>query len=177
MNKAFDFVQQRTKRKRLKRLPPVALTDLKPHHQKKGHRGNAYRNTRSGFRKDIGHVCRSSWESNVCRVLFVHGINYQFEPVKFEYPIKRGNKSYVPDILLTDSNEWIEVKGYLGNDSKIKLKRFKRYYPEEFNKLIVITSNNKDSLEFFQAIGVPTVLLYKDFKDYFKSKISNWEGE
>lgn len=177
MNSVKDFISQRAKRKRLKRFKPAAESKVVKHHAKVGHTGNAYRHTNTGFRDDIGQSFRSSWESNVCRVFIAHGIRYQFEPMKFEYPVKRGNKSYVPDFFLPDTNEWLEVKGYLDPNSKTKLKRFKKYYPDEFSRLIVVTGSSKASLDFFNSIGVPTILLYKEFRDLYQPLIATWEGK
>lgn len=55
-------------------------------------KGNAYKNTKSGFRKDIGINVRSSWEANFVRVLNLYKIDFEFEPIVFSYPIKRRNK-------------------------------------------------------------------------------------
>ena len=61
-------------------------------------------------------------------------IDFEFEPKVFTFPIKRGTKGYTPDLYIEETKEWIEIKGYLDDKSKLKLKRFKKYYPEEFRK-------------------------------------------
>lgn len=48
--------------------------------------------------------------------------------------IRRGARSYLPDFKITRDDEthyWVEVKGYFDNKSLTKIKRFKKYYPEE----------------------------------------------
>lgn len=55
-------------------------------------KGNAYKNTKSGFRKDIEINVRSGWEANFIRVLNLYKIEFEFEPVVFSFPVKRRNK-------------------------------------------------------------------------------------
>lgn len=53
--------------------------------------------------------------------------------------IRRGTRSYLPDFKVTrpcGSHYWIEVKGYLDCKSRTKIKRFRKYYPEE--ELVVL---------------------------------------
>jgi len=95
----------------------------------------------------------------------------------FRYPIKRGNKAYTPDIYLKNTDEWIEVKGYLDKNSEIKLKRFKKYYPDEFAQLtMIIGKSSKKAREFCKELGVPQVLHYEEISKLFKERISTWEG-
>ena len=61
--------------------------------------------------------------------------NWDHEPKTFWFEeIKRGVRSYLPDFKITrldGTHCWIEVKGYMDAKSKTKLKRFKKYYPNE----------------------------------------------
>lgn len=141
---------------------------------KKG--GNAYRHTRSGYRPDLDLVVRSGWEANICRILKSHNITFEFEPYIFSFPIKRGNKSYRPDFYLPDTQEWIEVKGYFDKNSKTKMKRFKKYYPEHWKKLTMIVSD-RSSVEFCQDLDVPHVMMYRDIRKLYVNNIENWEGK
>lgn len=141
-------------------------------------KGNAYQYTKSGHRKDIDMNVRSSWEANLVRVMKLYKIDFQFEPTVFSFPIKRGTKGYTPDFFLTRNNEWIEVKGYLDDKSKIKLKRFKRYYPEEFSNLTcVISKYSKDAIAFMSTLGVPGVIFYEEIRDKYSEYLINWEGK
>lgn len=140
--------------------------------------GNAYRYTKTGYRKDIDMSVRSSWEANFVRVLNLYKINFDFEPTVFSFPIKRGTKGYTPDFYLTRNKEWIEVKGYLDDKSKIKLKRFKRYYPDEFSRLTcVISKYSKDAINFMSDLEVPCVVFYEDIRDHFSEYLIYWEGK
>ncbi len=141
-------------------------------------KGNAYQYTKTGYRKDIDMNVRSSWEANFIRVLNIYKIDFDFEPTVFSFPIKRGTKGYTPDFLLKRNNEWIEVKGYLDDKSKIKLKRFKRYYPEEFQNLTcVISRYSSDAKNFMKEIDVPNIIFYEDIRDYYSQYLVHWEGK
>jgi hypothetical protein len=83
---------------------------------------------------------RSSWEANYARWLEwqkVKGeiLDWEHEPKTFWFEeIKRGTRSYLPDfkvIKLDGSHEWHEVKGWMDQKSITKIKRFRKYYPEE----------------------------------------------
>jgi hypothetical protein len=140
-------------------------------------KGNAYRHTKSGYRKDLGINLRSKWEANFARILNAYEIEFEFEPKVFTFPIKRGTKGYTPDFYYTKFDEWVEIKGYLDDKSKIKLKRFKRYYPEEFQKLtFVISKYSSDGKNFAEELEIPRVVFYEDIRNFYMDKIPYWEG-
>jgi glucan-binding YG repeat protein len=60
---------------------------------------------------------------------------WEYEPKIFWFEqIKRGCRSYTPDfrvIRLDGTHYWVEVKGYMDQKSRTKIKRFEKYYPEE----------------------------------------------
>jgi hypothetical protein len=143
-----------------------------------GRTGNAYRNTKTGIREDIGINCRSSWEANFARILGMYGIKYQFEPEIFIFhKIKRGTRAYTPDFYLPKTDEWIEIKGYMDDASRIKLKRFKQFYPEQFDKLtMVISANNKHTKQVCRSLGVRRILYYENLSREYKDRIATWEG-
>lgn len=98
---------------------------------------------------------RSSWEANYA--LYLDFLIKQNQIEKWEYEtetfwfekIKRGVRSYKPDFKVFKKNgdiEYHEVKGWMDNKSKTKLKRMKKYYP-----LIKIILIDKD--------------IYKDIKN------------
>ncbi len=82
-------------------------------------------------------VC-SSWEANICAYLQFLKDNkeileweYEVETCWFD-KIKRGVRSYKPDFKITDKDSsvyFIEVKGWMDDKSKTKLKRMKKYHP------------------------------------------------
>lgn len=97
---------------------------------------------KAGWRS-IGKVekfYRSSWEANYARYLeFLKKQgeikDWDHEPKTFWFDqIRRGAVSYLPDFKVTrndGSHYWVEVKGWMDDRSKTKIKRFKKYYPEE----------------------------------------------
>lgn len=140
--------------------------------------GNAYKNTKSGYRKDIDLNVRSNWEANFVRILNLYKIKYEFEPTVFSFPIKRGTKGYTPDFFLPKTDEWVEIKGYLDEKSKIKLKRFKRYYPKEFEKLTCIISKySTNAKKFMEELEVPNIVFYEDIRNMYADSIMYWEGK
>jgi hypothetical protein len=61
--------------------------------------------------------------------------DWEYEPKTFWFEgIKRGVCSYKPDFLVTierSQHYWVEVKGYMDQRSRTKIKRFGKYFPEE----------------------------------------------
>lgn len=99
-----------------------------------------------GKRVDLNNqYFRSSWEANYARYLnwlveLKEIKSWEFEPETFMFEkIKRGNISYTPDFRIINNDESIEyheIKGYMDKDSKVKIKRFNKYFPEL--KLLII---------------------------------------
>lgn len=181
--KAEDFFLEKSSFKkhpnlnniRNKQIDKVILEDDEVITRKKG---NAYQYTRTGYRKDIELNVRSSWEANFVRILNIYKIEFKFEPTVFSFPIKRGTKGYTPDFFFERNDEWVEIKGYLDDKSKIKLKRFKRYYPDEFEKMTCVISRYSNNAKNFMAeIEVPNIVFYEDIKDFYSQYIVNWEGK
>ena len=107
-----------------------------------------------GYREDLGHVCRSSWEANFCRVLKRMNIKYDFEPKTF---ILNDGRSYTPDLYIHDDNGYyIEIKGYFDEKKKEKLSKFIKEYPDI--RLSFITPKE-----------------YENIEKAWKTIISNWE--
>lgn len=119
---------------------------------------NAHSRSKSGKRPDLNdQFFRSAWEANVARYFNFLGIKWEYEPKVFYFDnIKRGTLSYTPDFYLPDKNLWVEVKGWMDDKSKVKLKRFAKYYPEE--KLELIGAKE-----------------YREIKKNYSSLIENWE--
>lgn len=105
-------------------------------HQTRGHVRGEWVELKDGRR----FFCRSKFEAHRARLLelMVQGGEiqaFEHEPKVFEFPGIRGrNYSYTPDfkvIRMDGSHYWEETKGWLDQDSKVKLKRMKKYFPEE----------------------------------------------
>jgi hypothetical protein len=90
---------------------------------------------------------RSRWEANYARYLdwlkcAGEIIEWEHEPDTFWFEgVKRGTVSYLPDFKVIEKNGstvYHEVKGWMDDRSKTKLKRMKKYHPDV--QLIVIDS-------------------------------------
>ena len=149
-----------------------------PLYRQSGGKGNVYQHTKTGYREDIDLVLRSNWEANFARILKLYDIDFDFEPTVFPFPIKRGTKAYTPDFYIKENNIWIEIKGFLDDKSKIKLKRFKRYYEKEFDNLFfVISKFNTDAKIFAEELEIKNIIFYEDIRSFYANKILNWEGK
>lgn len=86
---------------------------------------------------------RSSWERNYARYLeFLKGNgdikDWDYECQTFEFANRHGTTRYLPDfkIIQNDgSHYWVEVKGYMKQKDRTKLKRMKRDHPSEVVEL------------------------------------------
>jgi hypothetical protein len=105
-------------------------------------------NGRGGTREDLGIYVRSSWEANWARYLnFLKArgeiIAWEYEADTFEFKgIKRGTTFYTPDFKVTEASGRIvyhEVKGYMTQEGRTKLKRMKKYYPHIIVELVDAT--------------------------------------
>jgi len=139
-----------------------------------------------GRRKDCDNqVMRSTWEANTYRYLKtqdnVHHI--EVEPTTFSFApfgILHGTVSYTPDFKVTfKSGEyiWIEIKGFLPKQDRTKIKRFKKYYPEEFAKLYCVVGSAKTgAAKFFSEQNVTTLFYYSELAKKCKHTIPEWES-
>ena len=145
-----------------------------------------YKKSRQGYREHLGVFVRSGWENNCLLWLTSLKYSWEYEPTTFYFEkIKRGTRSYTPDFKLTgkgrkkfgDDYIWVEVKGYLKPQDKTKTKRLKKYWPDEFARLQVITKNEKvAATKFYQEMGVPIFAYYDDIVAANKAKpLKNWE--
>ncbi len=142
--------------------------------------------TKGGFRKDLDCYFRSKWEANLARYYNFVGIRWQYEPEEFEFKtIKRGSRFYKPDFYLPETDEYIELKGYFTASGKTKLRRFKKYYPEEFKKLRFVVedpfSKSKENGEVIKFllddldIGFIDIISYKVIRNKLGELIPGWE--
>lgn len=140
---------------------------------------------KGGYRKDLKQFFRSKMEANVARYYRYIGELYIYEYKEFEFKgIRRGSRFYKPDFYLPVLGRWIEVKGWFRKQDKTKLKRFKKYFPIEFEKLRFIIPDkyardkaNGEMVTFLMdGLGID----FKDIESYkemgeFGSMIPNWE--
>jgi len=120
-----------------------------------------FRNARSvsehGRRHDLGGIAfRSRKEANIARWLNFLNVRWEYESREFEFPVRRGIRFYTPDFWLPDDEIFYEIKGWLNPESVTKLRRFRKFYPDEFQRLSVICAGTgrKGILKLVE-IGVP----------------------
>ena len=107
-------------------------------------RGREYKGRiKGGKRKDLeSDYFRSKWEANYARYLNQMEVLWEYEKETFWFEgIRSGTTNYTPDFYLSETDTWVEVKGQWDSKSKTKLRRFRKYHPEEYAKLFVITSD------------------------------------
>jgi hypothetical protein len=101
----------------------------------------------AGWREIDGnrYYFHSRWEANYARFLEwlrrqKQIIEWLYEPETFYFhdpdsvEKKMATVSYKPDFKILEligSHYWVEVKGYMDQRSKTKLKLFKRHFPQE----------------------------------------------
>ena len=115
---------------------------------------NLYSTAKGGKRDDLGGLyVRSRWEANYARYLNwlieqEEIQSWEYEPDTFEFEeIKRGVRFYTPDFKITNpdgSVEYHEIKGYMDDKSRVKLKRMGKYFPGI--KIVVIDGDAYYSL-------------------------------
>jgi len=98
---------------------------------------------KAGIRKDIDRKSYfySRWEANIARLFNYSGINWIHQPKTFNL----GGQKYTPDFYLPEYNVYIEVKNFLWKYSKIRDRKFRRFYPEI--KLILLLKKDYLKLE------------------------------
>ena len=147
-----------------------------------------YALTKGGIRKDIHptYYFRSATEANFARILQYIKATWAFEERVFTFDgYKNKPHMYIMDFevkgrkKLPDGIEqgWIEIKGYMNSQSRSKLRRLKKHYPDEFAKttVIVYSKHKKKDIEFCKKLGYK-VLLYDVLTKKYKPLIPKWEG-
>ena len=139
-----------------------------------------------GKRPDCDNLFfRSRWEANCYRYLKqrkdVAKIEYEPEDFTFwQFGHKKGTVSYTPDFRVTfkdGSYIWIEVKGgLLSQTDMTKIRRFKKYFPEEGAKLVAITPGKTTrTARFFVGENVKIRWYYPELNKKWQKKITGWE--
>lgn len=114
---------------------------------------NSCGNAKGGYREDLGHFVRSTWEANICRLLKHFNVNYEYENYAFQ--IKEKTR-YIPDLFLPKYISFIEIKGRMTEESLTKINLFKQQYPTL--PLLVIEEK-----------------LYNSLSGYYRNIVPNWE--
>lgn len=140
---------------------------------------------KGGFRKDLDLYVRSKMEANILRYYKFIKAKYVYEPKEFEFfKIKRGSRFYKPDIYLPEQCKFVEIKGFFTASDKTKLRRLKKYYPEEFAKLAFIVQDkysrskaNGEMIKFLcddLGIDFSKIESYREIEKYGRL-IPHWE--
>ncbi len=97
---------------------------------------------KAGVRKDIDKniYFYSRWEANIARLFNLLGVKWIHQAKIFDLV----SQTYTPDFYLPEYNIYIEVKNFLWRYSKIRDRKFRKFYPE----IILILLLKKDYLEF-----------------------------
>ena len=131
----------------------------------------------AGFREDLGHYVRSSWEADFARVLKHLGTPYQYEPRRFTLSRADGSTlTYAPDFFVPESRCFYEIKGWMDERSAEKIRLFREQYPDE--TLVVIDKTQFAELQMrygdlaeWECPKVP------DSTSFVKIKSITYEGE
>ena len=143
--------------------------------------------TRKGVREDIHpkYCFRSATEANFARILEYHKCKWTFEERSFVFSgYKTKPFVYIMDFAVEKSKnkpDWLvpgfyEIKGYMTADSRTKLRRLKKNYPEEAAKTIVVIYNKykKKDIEFCEKYGFKH-LFYDELTKEYEGLIPTWE--
>lgn len=157
-------------------------------HQAKLCQNRNYKGTiQGGKRADLDSIYfRSKWEANYARYLNQLEIEWSYESKTFWFDgLKSGTVNYTPDFYIPAEDTWVEVKGRWDSESKTKLRRFRKYFPDEFTKLLIVCgdiygkSKTAKSVRRFLlcTLELPPerIISYPGIARKFKSIIGNWE--
>lgn len=142
-----------------------------------------YANVKKGKRPDIHptYFFRSATEANFARILQYLKQKFKFEERVFTFDgYKYPPFVYIPDFELTNSKKfpkgWYEIKGWMDPNSRRKLKRFKKHYPDEADNLTVIVYRKSDraATEFCKKLGFK-ILFWDQLSKEYKPLIPTWE--
>lgn len=96
---------------------------------------------KGGYRTDIGHYVRSTYEHTFARWLVLNGISYEYEARSFELFLEDGSVlMFTPDFLI--GGVWFEIKNdYNVNNAvfQTKLALFQKQHPGEMIHIVIGT--------------------------------------
>lgn len=87
--------------------------------------------SKMGYREDLGHFVRSTWEADFARVLNLLEIEYEYEKETFPITLPDGTKTtYTPDFWIPSQGRFVEVKGWYTKKNHIKMVAFLDQHPD-----------------------------------------------
>lgn len=151
--KSRQFAARETEEERAQRMLKANMTRAKRGSLYPARKGATWK---AGWREIGGQkkYYRSRWEANYARYLEWLRLqgeikDWKHEPKTFWFEgIKRGTNSYLPDFWVQENSgaeSYHEVKGWMDDRSKTKIRRMAKYHPDV--KLIVIDTNAYASIK------------------------------
>ncbi len=109
---------------------------------------------KAGVRKDVSDYIYfySRWEANLARLFNFLNVKWVHQPRTFDL----RDQTYTPDFYLPDYDLYLEVKNFMGDYSRARHEKFKKYYTRV--KLELILKPN-----------------YLEFETKFSKSIPKWE--
>lgn len=102
---------------------------------------------------------KSKLEARVAKIMYDHGIAYEYEPKRFKLT---DGRNYLPDFYLPEFNIWLDPKGWDQNLDKIEL------FKSMGNTILLIRDNDLKGLEtnliYITVNGRLTLLTEEDSK-------------
>ena len=147
---------------------------------------NSYMRMRKGVREDIHpkYSFRSATEANFARILESLKFKWKYEERAFTFDhfgYKTKPYVYVMDFEIVKGNQdfpsgFYEIKGYMTPQSRQKLRRLMKCYPDEAARTTVVVYNKykKKDIEFCKNLGY-RYMLFDALTEKFKPQIATWE--
>ena len=111
-------------------------------------------NAKRGYREDLGHYVRSSWEADYARVLNYLSEPYEYEPKTFLLIDEDGTEmNYTPDFYLPQQDQWVEIKGFMRPLDQKKIDLFREQYPDHALSVVSATRFAEFELEFRDLVA------------------------
>ena len=120
--------------------------------------------THGGFRRDIGHFVRSTWEANVARVFMMKGEDYQYEPKRFILNITGEYSTLFPGV---DKTTYLPDFRSGGSYHEVKGTFDTRGGPQSFAKLLMFLEQHNEQLELIDGVA------YKHLEKQFAEAINH----
>lgn len=86
--------------------------------------GKTPHHAKGGYRDDIGHYVRSTWEADYARVLNHLNIEYEYEYKTFDITLNDGRRvTYTPDFYIPKEDRYVEIKGFMRDLDREKIEK------------------------------------------------------
>ncbi|MBA4321047.1 MAG: hypothetical protein C0412_21870, partial [Flavobacterium sp.] len=132
---------------------------------------------KGGFRGDLGHYIRSTWEADFARILKLHNLDYQYEPKIFMLTKVNGEIiHYTPDFYVPSQNTFYEIKGWMRDLDREKIELFQKQYPQYNFILISATKFAEFALKYKTLINWECPQIPKQGFRFIKVKEIKYAG-